>query len=193
MEDEGRIKNLSDEDIKGHTKGLSGGARGYKFQDIIGGSLILSVLFGNSSAVTIEWSIDKDDKFDDITLEQGDEITCIQVKNGPGYRLSEADLTKDSQGRGLELDELRDSAESRVESRYGSRFVVLTSYENEPASNIEFSEETKSFTLFDDIEFTSNELTDDWGEIRDDTKIEFVLGVPGIGKKPIYPPRTSKQ
>lgn len=50
--------------------GLAPAARGYTFQDAIGGVAILSVLFEEAEAVTIEDAFQPGDEFDDLILEK---------------------------------------------------------------------------------------------------------------------------
>lgn len=100
--------NTGETDIPANTKRVATAARGYIFQDFVAGACILSVFFEESEAVSIEWKIDDDDKFDDIILEQNGETTCIQVKNGPEHTLSSGDLSGSS-SRGLDLGELTNS------------------------------------------------------------------------------------
>lgn len=172
--------NPGDTGVSASTRRTAAAARGYTFQDVVAGACILSVFFEESDSVTIEWKLNEEDKFDDIILERDDEMTCIQVKNGPDYTLSSSDLTGSS-SRGLDLDDLTESATNRVESGNGSRFVVLTSYRNEPGSGIEFADDSEGLSLLGDIEFLARKLEDGRGEVTDGIEIEFVLGVPGIG------------
>ena len=158
----------------------AGTARGYTFQDVVAGACILSVFFEESDAVSIESKFGEGDKFDDVILEREGEKTCIQVKNGPNYRLTSSDLDGSS-GRGLDLEDLSSSAEQRLESDEGSRFVVLTSYQTETGSGIGFSDDREDLSLLGDIAFGTRKLADGRGEIEREADIEFILGVPGIG------------
>ncbi|MEE6209549.1 NACHT domain-containing protein [Salarchaeum sp. III] len=157
----------------------AGAARGYTFQDVVAGACILSVFFEELDAVSIESKYNREDKFDDIILED-DEKTCIQVKNGPSYRLTHSDFDGSS-GRGLDLTDLSSSAEQRLDADEGSRFVVLTSYKNEVGSGINFSDEYDEISILGDIEFRTRKLADGRGRVDGETDIEFIFGVPGIG------------
>ncbi|WP_336328310.1 NACHT domain-containing protein [Halovenus sp. HT40] len=166
--------------VSASTKRLAGLARGYTFQDVLAGACILSVFFEDANAVAIESKLDNNDKFDDIVLEKSGEKTCLQVKNGPEHRLISSDLSG-SNDRGLDFTDLSESAEARRVADEGSRFVVLTSFEDETGSGIEFSDETENLSLFGNLEFEAKELTEFRGGDVEDEGIEFVLGVPGIG------------
>jgi hypothetical protein len=167
-------------EIAASTKRTAAAARGYTFQDFVAGACILSVFFEESDAVTIEWQLEDGDKFDDIILERDDEVICIQVKNGIDYTLSSSDLTGSS-SRGLAIDDLVESAESRLASGDGSRFVVLTSFNREPGSGVAVKEESESLSLLDEVEFSTKKLADEQGVVADETEVEFILGAPGIG------------
>jgi len=166
-------------EIAASTKRTAAAARGYTFQDFVAGACILSVFFEESEAVTIEWQLEDGDKFDDVILERDDKVVCIQVKNGIDYTLSSSDLTGSS-SRGLGIENLVESAESRLESGDGSRFVVLTSFNQEPGSGVEFTEESRSLSLLDEVKFPAKKLADGQGVVTDDTEVEFILGAPGI-------------
>jgi hypothetical protein len=166
-------------EIAASTKRTAAAARGYTFQDFVAGACILSVFFEESDAVTIEWQLEDGDKFDDVVLERDDEVICIQVKNGIDYTLSSSDLTGSS-SRGLAIDDLVESAESRLASGDGSRFVVLTSFNREPGSGVAFTEESESLSLLGEVKFPAKKLTDGQGVVADENEIEFVLGAPGI-------------
>jgi hypothetical protein len=166
-------------EIAASTKRTAAAARGYTFQDFVAGACIFSVFFEESDAVTIEWQLEDGDKFDDIILERNGEVTCIQVKNGINYTLSSSDLTGSS-SRGLAIDDLIESAESRLTSGDGSRFVVLTSFNRVPGSGVAFTEESEPLSLLGEVKFPAKKLIDRQGVVADETEIEFVLGAPGI-------------
>ncbi|UWG50153.1 NACHT domain-containing protein [Halalkaliarchaeum sp. AArc-CO] len=168
-------------DASASTRRMAGAARGYTFQDVIAGACILSVFFEESQAITIESKLNEGDKFDDIILEQDGDIICIQVKNGPDHTLSSSDLTGSS-GRGLDLSNLSESAEARVQAGEGTRFIALTSFGSETGPDIEFLDDSENITLFGELSFETDILADGRNEVDGEiVDIEFVLGVPGIG------------
>ncbi|WP_135829852.1 NACHT domain-containing protein [Halorussus halobius] len=172
-------------DVAASTKRTAAAARGYTFQDFVAGACILSVFFEDSNSVTIEWKFGEEDKFDDIILERDGEVICIQVKNGINYTLSSSDLTGSS-SRGLAIDDLTESAKSRLDADEGSRFIVLTSFNQEPGSNIDFKDDSGSLSLLNGVDFPTKELVGEQGKITNGTDIEFILGAPGVdteGKK----------
>ncbi|WP_161785354.1 NACHT domain-containing protein [Halorubrum halophilum] len=158
--------------------GLAPAARGYTFQDAIGGIAILSVLLEDAEAVAIEDALQSGDKFDDLVLEQDGAQICFQIKNRPGQRLTSSDLENTSSE--FHIDEFVDSAQDRLSAEEGSRFVILTSHREEAGPDINFADEEREISFFDDLEFPAQELANDAGEVSPGTEIEFVLGLPGI-------------
>ena len=159
-------------------KSLTAAARGYTFQDVIGGICILSVLFKQSKAVAVEDAFQTGDKFDDIILYQGNDQICLQVKNRPEQRLTTKDLRNASSD--LNVDEFVDSADSRLTADEGTRFIVLTSHREEPGPGVEFVGDNDCLSFLEDFGFQTRKLADGEGEVTTGTDIEFVLGVPGI-------------
>lgn len=157
--------------------GLAPAARGYTFQDAIGGIAILSVLFEEAEAVAIEDAFQSGDKFDDLILEQDSDQICFQVRNRPGKRLTSSDLENSSSK--FYLDDFVDSAQDRFAAGEGSRFVILTSYLGEPGADIDF-EDDGGVSFFGDLRFSAKHLANSAGEVSPGTEIEYILGVPGI-------------
>lgn len=157
--------------------GLAPAARGYTFQDAIGGVAILSVLFEEAEAVAIEDAFESGDKFDDLILEQGSDQICFQVRNRPGKRLTLSDLENSSSK--FYLDDFVDSARERFAAGEGSRFVILTSHLGKPGEDIDF-EDDGGVSFFGDLKFSAKHLANSAGEVSSGIEIEYVLGVPGI-------------
>jgi|GEM_PF-4514496 len=157
--------------------GLAPAARGYTFQDVIGGVAILSVLFEEAEAVAIEDAFESGDKFDDLILEQEGDQICFQIKNRPGQRLTSSDLNNASSE--FHLDDFVDSARERFAAGEGSRFVILTSHLGKPDEDIDF-EDDGEVSFFGDLKFPAKHLANSSGEVSSGIEIEYVLGVPGI-------------
>lgn len=158
--------------------GLAPAARGYMFQDVVGGAAIISVLFEEADAVTIEDAFESGDKFDDLVLDLDDERVCIQVRNRPGKRLTSGDLENASGD--FNVDDFLDSARSRLAAGEGSRFVVLTSFQEEPDPEVDLVDDG-AISFFGDLDFPARTLADGAGVVSNGTEIEYILGVPGIG------------
>jgi hypothetical protein len=157
--------------------GLAPAARGYLFQDVVGGAAILSVLFEESEAVAVEDAIQTGDKFDDIVLDQGDDQICIQVRNRPGKRLKSGDLKNESGD--FYLDDFVSSARDRRSAGEGTRFVILTSFKEEPGPDVDLVDDG-TISFFGDFQFPVQTLADGAGVVSDGTEIEYILGVPAI-------------
>jgi hypothetical protein len=148
------------------------------FQDVVGGAAIISVLFEEADAVTIEDAFESGDKFDDLVLDLDDERVCIQVRNRPGKRLTSGDLENASGD--FNVDDFLDSARSRLAAGEGSRFVVLTSFQEEPDPEVDLVDDG-AISFFGDLDFPVRTLADGAGVVSNGTEIEYILGVPGIG------------
>lgn len=157
--------------------GLAPAARGYTFQDAIGGVAILSVLFEEAEAVAIEDLYESGDKFDDLILEQDSDHICFQVRNRPGQRLTLSDLENTSSK--FYISDFVDSAQARFEAGEGSRFVILTSHLDESGPDINFEDEGE-VSFFGDLQLPTRHLANSAGEVSPETEIEYILGVPGI-------------
>lgn len=158
--------------------GLAPAARGYMFQDVVGGAAILSVLFEEADAVAIEDAFESGDKFDDLVLELDDERVCLQVRNRPDKRLTSGDLENASGD--FNVDDFLDSARCRLAASEGSRFVVLTSFQEVPGPDVDLVADG-AISFFGDLDFPARTLADGAGVVSNGTEIEYILGVPGIG------------
>ncbi|MCX2819829.1 NACHT domain-containing protein [Haladaptatus sp. F3-133] len=158
-------------------KGLAPTARGYTFQDVIGGCAVLSVVFEEAEAVAIEDSFQSGDKFDDLILEQDSDQICFQVKNRPGQQLNLSDLENASSK--FYVDNFVDSARDRFTAGEGSRFVILTSHLSEPGADVDLEDE-REVSFFGDLRFPTKHLANGDGEVFSGTEIEYIMGVPGI-------------
>ncbi|MDQ2074979.1 hypothetical protein RBH20_20885 [Haloarcula sp. H-GB4] len=171
---------MSESEVAAKSRQKAGASRGDLFQDIIGGICILTVLFGDSESVKIEAAYDDDDRFDDVVLETGSETICIQVKHSPDYRLLQIDLN-DRSGR-LNVEKMVKSAQARQEGDAGSRFIVLTSYNEPRPSEIQLSDKTETLSLFGDFEFNTRTIQGSAGTVSENSEIEFIFDVPYLGQ-----------
>ena len=163
-------------EVAAKSRKKAGMARGDFFQDIIGGLCLLAVLFGSGKSVKIESAFNKNDRFDDVILKTDEETICIQVKYSADYQLSRLDLS-DRSGK-LNIEEMVESAKERQAGDAGTRFVVLTTYEEPRPSEVSLSEESETLSLFGDFQFQTQTLDSNIGLISDDSDIELIFNVP---------------
>lgn len=169
-------------ELPSQAKSKAGLARGYSFQDTISGACMLSVLFGDADQLMVEGPIYEGDKFDDLIIKSGDQITCIQIKNGIGYSLSPTDLS-DRSGR-LNVEEMVESARQRIDEEQGSKFLVLASYDPEPSGDLTLEETGESFQIVGDFRAQTSTIHGEAGTVNEDVEVEFGLGLPGIPEAP---------
>ncbi|WP_157231301.1 hypothetical protein [Halostagnicola larsenii] len=169
-------------DLPSQAKSKAGLARGYSFQDTITGAFLLSVLFEDADKVMVEGAIDDNDRFDDLIVKEGNDIVCIQAKNGIGYSLSPTDLN-DRSGR-LDVEKMVESADSRIEKGQGDRFIVLTSYDSEASGDLVLEQTDKTIELLEKFEIPITRIEGEAGTVNNEVEIEFGLGLPGIPEAP---------